>query len=298
MKTTRRHELKDNDLAQQLAALGDTLKAHGVTIAIGAAGVLVVVLGVLIYSSAQAAEHREAWDLLASPPVTLENTPSRIGRYKDLADKHVSDLVSARALERSLIQTMESVHMARDIDDEEEVGRWLRAGTQICTRLGTEFGHLDWAWASARLGSGLIAEERGEFDQARELYQEVIDDPKLAKTAYPHQARYRLENLDKWRTPIVFAPPAPPQKITFSPAGSGAAPLEIKTFSPNPLASTPEVGIKTVPADDAAPAEAESSGDTRPLNETPAPPPAVEPADASKGDAPDAAPDDGSSDDE
>ena len=58
----------------------------------------------------------------------------------------------------------------------------------------------------------LIAEELGEWDEARKIYEHIIADPdaEFAGTIFPKQAQRRLDIMDEISRPMEFSPPPPP----------------------------------------------------------------------------------------
>lgn len=58
--------------------------------------------------------------------------------------------------------------------------------------------------ASATYGLGLCAEELRQFDEAAQIYRDMIADSNLKGTAAQASAEYRLKTLDRYRSEIVF----------------------------------------------------------------------------------------------
>ena len=82
--------------------------------------------------------------------------------------------------------------------------------------------------ATARFGLALLAEDRGKWDQAKQIYETITDDKEgqLAGTTLPFHAQKRLNLLDGINQPIVF-PEAPLETITETPTETPAeAPAE------------------------------------------------------------------------
>ena len=67
----------------------------------------------------------------------------------------------------------------------------------------------------ARIGVGLLAEERRQWDQAKQSYETIIAEKEtlFAGTIFPLQAQQRLSLLEDIQSPIVF-PPAPMETIS------------------------------------------------------------------------------------
>ncbi len=76
--------------------------------------------------------------------------------------------------------------------------------------------------AAARLGLGLCEEEIGNFDQARQIYQQIVDDADLKGAPAVTAAQTRLKTMGDYASRIVFQP-APMRKI----------PLQMTPIDPN-----------------------------------------------------------------
>ena len=75
----------------------------------------------------------------------------------------------------------------------------------------------------ASFGLGLLAEERGEQDKAKEIYEGIVSEEEglLAGTVYPIQAQKRLKVLDEVVCTIEF-PAAPIEEIPELEFGDGS----------------------------------------------------------------------------
>ncbi|MHC4075469.1 MAG: tetratricopeptide repeat protein [Planctomycetota bacterium] len=69
--------------------------------------------------------------------------------------------------------------------------------------------------AKARLGLGLCEEELGNFSQAKQIYNEIAENPDFQSTVAAAQARFRLEIIDEYEKPVVFVAPPKPQMTQF-----------------------------------------------------------------------------------
>ena len=69
--------------------------------------------------------------------------------------------------------------------------------------------------AAAKFGLGLCDEELGNFQQAKQTYNDIIENPGFNGTVAAHQAKQRLEIMDHFQKNLVFkvakktAPPEP-----------------------------------------------------------------------------------------
>ncbi len=92
----------------------------------------------------------------------------------------------------------------------------------------------------AKFGLGLCEEELGNFTEAQKIYHEIVADKNLEGTVAAAQAKYRLEIMADYETPITFKPEPLPEPA--------AAPV----IPPVPGANIPMM----LPAAEKKPAEA------------------------------------------
>ena len=66
--------------------------------------------------------------------------------------------------------------------------------------------------AIAKFGLGLCEEELGNFDEAKQIYQQIADDPRLDGTTPAAGARQRIKIMHNFTEDITFKPaPEPAQ---------------------------------------------------------------------------------------
>ena len=70
--------------------------------------------------------------------------------------------------------------------------------------------------AVAEFGLGLCEEELGDFETARQKYQDIVANPDFEGTVAVVQAKRRLETMADYKQKVVFMP-APPPKPTAAP---------------------------------------------------------------------------------
>jgi tetratricopeptide (TPR) repeat protein len=76
--------------------------------------------------------------------------------------------------------------------------------------------------AAAEFGLGLCEEELGNFDQAREIYREIVANPEYEGVVTVAQARRRVNTMADYGQKIAFKPDPNPEPVTAS------QPAEIK----------------------------------------------------------------------
>lgn len=277
MKAQRRHELKTNTLARQLETLPEVGRQHGTKILLGVAGVLLVVLLIRqrIASSREQAE-LAAYSLNHARALIgqLETSYERVTRPEQMVA--VAQQV-ARGGEEAVAQVLErsddprllaEARLARgDLNWQlanlpEAPGATTRpdlqlprSNEQLLQSAADSYQAVaDFDAAphntkiAARLGLAAVAENRHQWDKAREHYQKVVDDagaPKPLK-GLAAQALSRLQEIQK---PVLLAPPATgpaSQPATQATTQPGTAPSTLPTTTP---ASAPV----TKPSADAKP---------------------------------------------
>ena len=89
---------------------------------------------------------------------------------------------------------------------------------------------------AAHFGLAAVYENQGQWDKARQKYQQIIADPSAAE-AYKFQARFRLSQADDWSQSVLLAaatqPSSAPTGIPFAtPTTAPAAPSTRPTSAP------------------------------------------------------------------
>ena len=82
--------------------------------------------------------------------------------------------------------------------------------------------------AKAEYGLGLCAEELADYAGAQAIYKKIIDNPDYAATAFPTQARARLDNMDDNSAEFVFVDAPEPEPVIETLESVIPEPVEIK----------------------------------------------------------------------
>ena len=80
--------------------------------------------------------------------------------------------------------------------------------------------------AMAKFGLGLCEEEVGNFEQAKQIYNEVATNADFAGTVATVQAKRRLEKADDYRQKVTFKPAPKPAPMEIIQPGLDLAPLD------------------------------------------------------------------------
>ena len=218
MKSEHRHELKTNELAEWISNLPTWAKENAIVLI-----VVGVLAGGVVYffwnqSSTLAKEQKNRAEFTESLSRLLE-VKNRVAAESSgaddmpllltaenllrVADSSTSDGMAAFALIKRaealrsavFIQTRQTPEdLARQIEDAQASYRDAQARAVNHKAL----------LASATYGLGLCAEELRQFDEAAQIYRDMIADSNLQGTAAQASAEYRLKTLDRYRSEIVF----------------------------------------------------------------------------------------------
>jgi hypothetical protein len=257
MKAQRRHELQANELARQLETFPETLKRHASTIMLVIAVVLVVFF--LVRYRRQAAENRAA--TLATSLATARQGPivirslalrrlppeqlsamrtELIGQTQSAIDSVLreADGDDAAAMRAAALTargdlnwylansptlpgaaTQQSLALPRSRDE------YLRLAESDYRDVINTYASQTIAWVTAQLGLAAIAENRGEWDKARQLYSEVLTRSDIPDV-FQQQAQFRIATLGDVQNPVLigdFAPstmPAATSNPTTAPSAA------------------------------------------------------------------------------
>jgi hypothetical protein len=265
MKAQRRHELKQNTLAHGLETLPDVGRRHGTKI------LLVVMVGLAVAllirsrvnSSREAEEQaahrlsygRELIDQLQTaaervPPAQFVTVAQEISKNVDTAVRQVLEASDdPRAIaEARIIQGDLNWHLAvmpeppgattrPELALPRSDDQFLQSAADAYEAAVEQPGAPHESVVTARLGLAAVAENRAQWDQAREQYQKVLDDGATPKPLKDLAAASisRLEMLRK--PPLLATQPATTQGATQTATTQGAA-TQPATGATQPATST------------------------------------------------------------
>jgi len=208
MRSQERHELKKNELADTLERLQAFFIRHGSKVLVGVILVVVVVMaGIYFYRSAQMAR-MQAWEQLFS----ARNAAGAGAKPDDLqllaqqtSDPNLAAFAWKQAGDMWHMQSMTESNPTKKSD-------LLDQARKAYESVVNKYPNQALAAGSAKMGLGVILEDQGKFNEAKKVYQEVIDEKPLAGTGLPEQAAERLAGLDRWelsaKTPLATTQPA------------------------------------------------------------------------------------------
>jgi len=269
MKADHRHELKTNELAEWIANLPEWAKENRTTI-IGVTAVIVAAAGIYFWRfyrkdvvsverqlrltgiSNQLAigkmqvlqaqsEGRDLSFILLQPAENL----------KAFAQETKDNQMAAFALIKRAEALRSELHYRRGPASEQDlVVQINQAKASYAEALERAASNPQLA-AAAKFGLGLCEEELGNFDQARQTYQDIASNPEFEGTVTKAAAKYRLDTMADYQTKVVFKPAPEPQAATvFKLPAEG--PREVRTRTRPAEANLPAdtnlpIGIQPVP---------------------------------------------------
>lgn len=251
MDADTRHQLKQNELAEALAKLRD-LRDPRFLYTVGA--VVVIAIGVLAwygwrYTQRQSLE--QGWQRLekiaasmsAGDPAVTASAQSDLRTMIRDTSSHWLLGYARLELARSLVETGLLQPTDREANFAEAV--------KVLTELRTDPDAPPLINAPATFLLATTHESLREFDQAKDLYQALVNDARYAGSPYTTLATERLADIETLAAPVVFVPGDPPPPALASAPATASAPVATAPVATAP--ATPPSEEPTAP--DAPPAE-------------------------------------------
>jgi hypothetical protein len=250
MKSDHRHELKTNELADWLSHLPQWTKENLVTIIIVA---VVIVAGAAFYgwmlygrNVVRASERVEFTNLLnqiSSGKMQILQGQKSQGRdwsflllqpansLQTFAQKASSKPMAALALIKRAQALRAELHYG-NVEQQYLVNQTNLAKASYTEAL-EKCPAIPSLAGSAKFGLGLCAEELADFEQARQIYQDVAENPDFKNTLAAVQAKRRLYAMSDYEQNITFepAPKTPEAETQTTPAGPEQMPNIVAPFN-------------------------------------------------------------------
>jgi tetratricopeptide (TPR) repeat protein len=238
MKTGRRQQLRTNELAQTLTDLIEFLKDNSGSVLAGGAAIVVVVALGLYWYSAKASARQQGWtdlygsQLAGSPDQRLSNLRNVATRYED---PQLAAIAWLNYADGSLQQAMSGT---RNLTDQQRLLSEAVKGYKTIIDL---YPDELLAVAAARFKFASLAENQRRWDEAREHYQAVADDPRFEKLPHSQQAAAAVKRLDEIAVPVVFsrAPVTAPASRPVPAETSGPGAARPPATTPAPIGTSP-----------------------------------------------------------
>ncbi len=243
MDKEHRHELKTNELADWIVHLPDFLRRNWAQI-IGVTLIVIALLVIPIFKrtrrNATLTQQTETTQLIQK--IAQEKVAAIRSQSTGILDSQSQLLVVANSLEDAANKASNPQAAALALIKRGEALRadlHYQSGRVERTTVVAQINQAEKAYESAiekaqdnstliamaRMGLGLCAEEVGNFDLAKEIYEQIAADADFAGTVSPAQAQLRLDFIDDNRIKFVFveAPQPDLSELGFQiPQGPGA----------------------------------------------------------------------------
>ena len=224
MKSEHRHQLKTNELAEWLANFPQWAKENATTI-IYVSVVAVLVGGVYIWkvyeekviavrrklaftSSASQLSQDKARILRAQTrgvdiAYTLIQTADNL---RDIARNAKEDNMAALILIKRAEALRAELHYRFGSVNKENLTEQINRARESYTEALEKASGDSTLTAMAKFGLGLCEEELGNFEQARQIYNEIVTNPDFQYTVIVPQAQQRLDTMDAYKQEVTFRP--------------------------------------------------------------------------------------------
>jgi len=215
MKSERRHELKENDLAHALESAKHYLEANGKQVGIIVLLCAAVIITVSLTVRAGAASMEDRWQRKSQLSYeTPEDGKQSLATLETLVADSSDEQFNLAAL---LDEGMHGLRLAQDValppdrDLNESAARAFKT-------LLKQYSHNKLAVGAAHTGLATVAENSYVLEgdsklknEAQRHLQAILDDPAMATLPFYKIAKDRLATLDKTFSPVHFvAAPEPP----------------------------------------------------------------------------------------
>lgn len=224
MKSEHRHELKTNELAEWLGNFPEWARENSKSI-IAIAVLIIVAAGSYLWWRhnkyvVQPREQVEFTNLLGEIPqiemqiVSKQNQGTDISHFLlPQADKLKSFADTARKKNMAAVALIQQADALRaelhyrlgtisPQDFTEQIDRAKASYNEAVTKASSNPSLL----AAAKFGLGLCAEELGDFNEAKKIYQEIASNPDFEGTVNIVRAKNRLDTMSDYEKEIVFKP--------------------------------------------------------------------------------------------
>jgi tetratricopeptide (TPR) repeat protein len=259
MDSKHRHEMMTNELADWMGHIPDFLNTYRNQLI----GIALVIIGLVSWPILN--RWRQQSDFTAKAQISgmldsLEtsrylavrqqqdnqqesSTESFLAAANNLADEAkkapTDDLAAIALIKRGQALRMDLFYRKEAVTEDAASAQTKLA--QEAYQQALDKAKLPTVKAMAQFGLGLCSEESGQLEQAKVLYQKIIDEPTCAGTPLPTAAKSRIDKMADNNTKYVFAevPKEIPAAVTpEAPLPAENAPA-IKSSMPAPVITVP-----------------------------------------------------------
>jgi hypothetical protein len=224
MKSEHRHELKTNELAEWLANFPEWLKENYKSI-IAIVAIIIAVFGFYRWRRydkdvVQVRESDEFTSLLNSASSEKMQVAARqsqgmdsshyliplAANLKTFAENTSRKDMAALALIKEAETLRAELHYRLAEIGKEDFADQIERIKASYNEAALKASSNPLLMAAAKFGLGLCAEELGDFDEARQIYQEIASNSSFEGTVYVVQAQQRMKYMPDYRNEVVFKP--------------------------------------------------------------------------------------------
>jgi hypothetical protein len=210
MKTSRRSELKTNELILELVKLREFVEKHWQYVVGGIVAILVLALLLVYWRQSAAASRAEAMNALVEARAKTEGLQERVDKLIQLAGEYSDEQVVLAALDAASAEALRGLMVSSTTQKADLRKNLLDAAEKANRRIVAEYASNPDAVARAYLGLAAVAENRFNKDEARKYYKAILDDPRIAANKlYRSMAAKREATLDARMEPVEILPSPP-----------------------------------------------------------------------------------------
>ncbi|MFA5865549.1 MAG: tetratricopeptide repeat protein [Phycisphaerae bacterium] len=214
MKAHDRHDLKKNDLADTLGHIQRFFIEHGSKVLAVAVLVLVIIAAAFYFAHSSRMARIQAWEQLLAMQ-SGQNANFKPDDLRVLAQQTSDRQVAAFAW-KALGDILSREHLT---GGEKALASQAEQAYETVINNYPEFPLVS---GGAKMGLGVLYEDTGRWDQAKQIYEQIRENQAFAGTGLPDLARARIENLPTWRqatqTPLPTSQPSTQSVTATRPA--------------------------------------------------------------------------------
>jgi len=252
MKSERRHELHQNDLAQWLGKVADWAKKHINQLTAVVLGVAVIFVAWVWISRHLSSRQDEVYENYRDALMQSDSTSDQISRLEKVADQDRNKFLAAAAnLNLGDLYAVQVTIGSGKVDSDQNKESLAKATAYYKTVID-KYSDQKPMVAMAYVGLGTLAEDAAKWDEAKAMYEKAQS---TAPEGYPvlYRAKQALARLDQVKVPVILATTMPSTQPESAPSAQPQSPFVL----PSPVQSkTP--ATTTVPA--LAPTKAATRG--------------------------------------
>jgi tetratricopeptide (TPR) repeat protein len=230
MKSEHRHELKTNELAEWIANFPQWAQENLNTIIYAAACIMLVAVIYFYYgwynnrtinlerqtfTGLMSSISQSKAGILQAQSQGYDSSSLLFNPARDLrtiADKTKNNQMGALAQIKAADALRMELHYRLGSASPQEAAGQINDAKAAYTAAITKAAGNKVLTAQAKFGLGLCEEELGNFEQAKQIYAEIVSNAEYKSTVAAVQAKQRLKTMDDYKQQVVFkALPAPAQ---------------------------------------------------------------------------------------